>query len=174
MSGTVTAQQIRDAGGFAKWKRREEVQPSVLARSSINGQFDKFRNLSSFPSAKGRKPQNKLVGYDADRMNKLEAKYAAHLEIQRRAGKILFWRFESVKFRLADRTWYTPDFYIMRPDGSIEIHETKGHWEDDARVKIKATAEQFPEFWFVAVQLKKGEWKSERFRATKTSGVINA
>lgn len=127
--------------------------------------MDSLRNLSSFPQAKGRRPQDRLVGYDADRMNKLEAKYAAHLETLRRAGKILLWRFESVKFRLADRTWYTPDFYIMRPDGTIEIHETKGHWEDDARVKIKATAEQFPEFFFVAVQWKKGEWQLERFRA---------
>ena len=53
----------------------------------------------------------------------------------------------------------------MRPDGSIEIHEAKGFWEDDARVKIKAVAEQFPEFWFMAVQWKGGEWQVERFRA---------
>ena len=118
-----------------------------------------------FPQAKGRRPRNRAVGYEADRMNKLEEKYAAYLELQRQAGQIVFWRYEAVKFRLADRTWYNPDFYIMRPDGSLEIHETKGHWEDDARVKIKATAEQFPEFWFVAVQWKGGEWQFERFRA---------
>lgn len=118
-----------------------------------------------FPQVKGRRPNNRTVGYDADRMNKMESKYAEHLELQRQAGKIVFWRFGAIKFRLADRTWYCPDFYIMRPDGSIEIHETKGHWEDDARVKIKATAEQFPEFWFVAVQWKKGDWQLERFRA---------
>ena len=124
-----------------------------------------------FPQAKGRRPRNRSVGYEADRMNKLEARYAEHLELQRQAGRIVFWRFESVKFRLADRTWYGPDFYIMRPDGSIEIHETKGHWEDDARVKIKATAELFPEFWFVAVQWdsKVKDWKYERFRAGKES-----
>lgn len=121
-----------------------------------------------FPQAKGRQPRNRAVGYEADRMkNKLEEKYAAHLELLRKAGKIVFWRYEAVKFRLADRTWYNPDFYVMRPDGSIEIHETKGYWEDDARCKIKATAEQFPEFWFIAVQWnsKAKDWKYESFRA---------
>lgn len=122
-----------------------------------------------FPQAKGRQPRNRAVGYEADRMNKLEEKYSAHLELQRQAGKIVFWRYEAVKFRLADRTWYNPDFYVMRPDGTIEIHETKGYWEDDARCKIKVTAAQFPEFWFVAIQWdsKAKDWKYERFRAEK-------
>ena len=122
------------------------------------------KRIRRYPQAKGRKPADKLVGYDADRMNKLEAKYAAHLETMRRAGKILLWRFESVKFRLADRTWYTPDFYIMRPDGTVEIHETKGWMEDDANVKIKTTAEQFPEFVFVLVKERGGKWEYKRYR----------
>jgi len=105
-----------------------------------------------------------LVGYDADRMNKLEERYAGHLEAQRRAGRIVFWRYESVKFRLADLTWYTPDFYLMRADGGIEIHETKGWMEDDANVKIKTAAEQFPELLFVLVKLDKGEWRYKRYR----------
>ena len=100
-------------------------------------------------------------------MNTLEAKYARSLELQRRAGKIALWRFEAVKLRLADRTWYTPYFFVLRADGVAELHETKGHWEDDARVKIKTTAEAFPEFGFVAVQwdsTAKG-WKFESFRS---------
>lgn len=104
------------------------------------------------------------MGYDADRMNKTETKYAECLETQRRAGKILFWRYESVKFRLADRTWYIPDFYIMRPDGTLEIHETKGWMEDDANVKIKTVAEQFPEFLFVLVKWDEGDWTFKRYR----------
>lgn len=117
-----------------------------------------------YPQAKGRQPRNRAVGYEADRMNKLEEKYSAHLELQRQAGKIVFWRYEAVKFRLADRTWYNPDFYVMRPDGSIEIHETKGFMHDDANVKIKATAEQFPEFLFVLVKFVKGQWEYKRYR----------
>lgn len=159
MTQSVSAAEVKAAGGLGKWSAKAAQtppQPRTVAKSAT---------VRKVPQAKGRRPKNRLVGYDADRMNKTEMRYAELLETQRRAGKILFWRYESVKFRLADRTWYTPDFYIMRPDGTIEIHETKGYWEDDARVKIKTTAEQFPEFSFVAVQWKKDEWVFERFRA---------
>lgn len=162
MTQSVSSAEVKAAGGLDKWAAKAAQTPpppQTVAKSAT---------VRKAPQAKGRRPKNRLVGYDADRMNKTETKYAELLEAQRRAGKILFWRYESIKFRLADRTWYTPDFYIMRPDGTIEIHETKGHWEDDARVKIKATAEQFPELWFVAVQWKKGEWQFERFRAGGT------
>lgn len=72
---------------------------------------------------------------------------------------------EIVALRLADRTTYNPDFYLMLPDGSIGFHETKGFWRDDARAKIKMAAEQFPEWFFVAVQWdsKAKEWRFERF-----------
>lgn len=44
------------------------------------------------------------------------------------------------------------------------MHEIKGFREDDARVKIKVAARLFPEFAFVGVQRRKGEWVEERFR----------
>lgn len=169
MTQQVSSEEIKAAGGLDAWMRKQTDKRTVAVvppkKPKPEAELANLRNLSNSPAAKGRLPKDSFVGYDVERMNGLEAKYAGYLEAQRWAGKILFWRYESVKFRLADRTWYTPDFYIMRPDGSIEIHETKGHWEDDARVKIKATAEQFPEFFFVAVQWKKGEWQLERFRA---------
>jgi hypothetical protein len=165
MTQTVSAAEVQAAGGLEKWMKKAAQAPAPASPVKKKGQFDKLRNLEISPAAKGRLPSDLAVGYDVDRMNKLEARYAGYLEGQRRTGRIVFWRFEAVKFRLADLTWYTPDFYIMRTDGNIEIHETKGFWEDDARVKIKATAEQFPEFWFVAVQWKAQEWLFERFRA---------
>ncbi len=97
-----------------------------------------------------------------DGMNKLEARYAREvLDIRQMAGEIVSWKYEAVKLRLAKRTWYTPDFFLFVDDMRspwFEIHEVKGHWEDDARVKIKVAAEMFPEFKFVAVQYKKGIW----------------
>ncbi len=86
-------------------------------------------------------------------MNKWEAAYSLELEARKRAGEIVDWRFESVKLRLADRTWYTPDFMVVTMDGCIEFHEVKGsHWEDDARVKWKVVQELYPFFKFVAVE----------------------
>ena len=77
-------------------------------------------------------------------MNRLEANYAAWLESQKREGKILWWKFESMKFKLADKCWYSPDFIVMTAEMQLEAHEVKGFWEDDARVKIKVVAEMFP------------------------------
>lgn len=91
------------------------------------------------------------------KMNKLESQYADYLQQKQNAGIITSYRFEAIKFRLADRTFYTPDFIVTYPD-VIECHEIKGFWEDDARVKIKVAAALFPEFAFVAVQYKKKEW----------------
>lgn len=100
-------------------------------------------------------------------MNKTERLYAAHLEALKRAGTILGWAYEPVKLRLAAATFYTPDFLVIRADGAMELHEVKGHWEDDARGKIKVAAEQHPWFRFLAVRARGGVWEIERFGAWK-------
>lgn len=93
-------------------------------------------------------------------MNKLETSYAFTLEERKTRGDILWWAFEAVKLRLADKTFYTPDFFVMNSQFELECHETKGFWEDDARVKIKVAAEKFP-FKFFAITRKKGMWDIE-------------
>ena len=100
-------------------------------------------------------------------MNKTEEAYASVLEGLKQAGQITWYKFEALKVKLADRTYYTPDFLVMRADGLLEMHEVKGGiWQDDARVKIKVAAEQFP-FRFVAVKMKAkkagGGWEYEEF-----------
>lgn len=99
-------------------------------------------------------------------MNKTEAAYAQHLETRKAAGEILWYRFEGVKLRLADNTFYSPDFVVMLADGTLECHEVKGFWQDDARVKIKVAADQYPmRFVAVKVRAKKngGGWDVEEF-----------
>lgn len=95
-------------------------------------------------------------------MNKTEAAYSDHLELRRRAGEIAWFKFEGVKLRLADLTFYTPDFFVMLTNGELEAHEVKGHWEDDARVKIKVAASLFP-FRFIGVRKLRGAWDFEVF-----------
>ena len=98
------------------------------------------------------------------RMNKTEAVYASHLALWKAAGHVLFYEFEPIKLRLADKTFYTPDFLVVTSDRMIELHEVKGFWRDDARVKIKVAAERFPMFQFVAVQRSgRNGWKAEEF-----------
>jgi hypothetical protein len=99
-------------------------------------------------------------------MNKTEAAYDTHLFQRFFAKEILWHKFEAVKLRLADNTFYSPDFAVMLADGTLEMHEVKGFWQDDARVKIKVAASIYP-FRFIAVtaRAKKhgGGWEVEEF-----------
>jgi hypothetical protein len=99
-------------------------------------------------------------------MNKTEAEYDAYLADLQQRGVIVWRRFEGIKLRLADNTFYTPDFGVMLSSGLMELHEVKGHWTDDARVKIKVAAALYP-YQFVAVQKRPakdgGGWTEERF-----------
>ena len=104
---------------------------------------------------------DKALGWLKDgQMNCTEAAYALKLEAMKQRGEILWYSFEAVKLRLAASTFYSPDFVVMNAAREIEMHEVKGFWRDDARVKIKVAAEMFP-FVFVAVQLVRKEWKHE-------------
>jgi hypothetical protein len=94
-------------------------------------------------------------------MNATETAYALHLELLRRAGEIRAWSYEPMKLRLADKTYYSPDFLVVLGNGEMELHETKGFWQDDARVKIKVAAEQFPWFRFAAFTVEKGRFLRE-------------
>jgi len=95
-------------------------------------------------------------------MNGLEKEYDSFLARRMMAGEVLWYRFESVTLVLADRVRYTPDFAVMLSDGMIEMHEVKGYWRDDAKVKIKMAADKFP-FRFVSIQKKRGNWEFEEF-----------
>jgi hypothetical protein len=95
-------------------------------------------------------------------MNKLERDYAGYLEGLKIAGRVIWYEFDAVKLRLAHATFYTPDFLVMFADDTLEVHEVKGHWEDDARVKIKVAADKFP-FRFKAIKKERGQWAEEAF-----------
>ena len=115
-----------------------------------------------------RQPANNKVKIQAlgrlktGEMNKTEQAYRDLLELRKRAGEVLWYKFEGLKFRLADNTFYTPDFAVMLSNGQIELHEVKGHWQDDARVKIKIAADLYP-FQFIAVKKNGKGWEFENF-----------
>lgn len=115
--------------------------------------------------------QNKQKMYALGRMktgamNKTEQAYAAHLDDLRHSGVIAWYKFEGIKLRLADNTFYTPDFAVMLASGVMEMHEVKGFWQDDARAKIKIAADLYP-FRFIAVKVRAkkdgGGWEMEDF-----------
>lgn len=112
------------------------------------------------------RPHFALGRLKTGQMNKTEAAYGAHLESLKSAGSVLWYRFEGMKLRLADNTFYTPDFAVMASTGQLECHEVKGFWQDDARAKIKVAAEMYPlRFVAVTARSKKdgGGWREEDF-----------
>jgi hypothetical protein len=118
---------------------------------------------------KARRPPHRRQG-----MNKAEEKYAAVLEAQKLAGDIDAYVYEGIKLKLADNTYYSPDFVVVTPE-YVTLIELKArwrkrdgtsvtHWEDDARVKYKVAAEQFWWFRFAVVYYDKAHgWKMEYF-----------
>ena len=100
-------------------------------------------------------------------MNKSEKEFSEYLESLRISGSIAAWKFEPEKFRLANNCYYTPDFFTLRADGTVEFFEVKGYWQDDAKIKIKVVAEQFPWYRFTAAYKRSkkdgGGWKFESF-----------
>lgn len=103
-------------------------------------------------------------------MNKTEQAYEASLKLRQMAGEIAWYKFEGVKLRLADNTFYSPDFAVMLADGSLEMHEVKGAraiFRDDARVKIKVASDLYPFKFIVFYPLKAragGGWEQEDIR----------
>jgi hypothetical protein len=109
--------------------------------------------------------------------NKTEASYEAHLDLLRRAGEIDGFGFEAIKLRMADLTWWTPDFLVYAKDGVVELHDTKGTttkkradgtkdkvpWiEEDAKIKLKVIAELFPFRVFAVFKTAEG-WQKQQF-----------
>ena len=97
-------------------------------------------------------------------MNKTEALYADHLELRKRDGDVVWWKFEGIKLRLADNTFLTPDFSVMLRTGIMQLHDVKGFMMDDANVKLKVAADQYP-FQFFVVRKSKIGWKISQIGA---------
>ena len=124
------------------------------------------RNSGGSRKLTGKAAMQALGRLPVGTMNKTERQYSEYLGDLVYSGEVLWWRFEGLKLRLADNTFYTPDFAVLAKDFVMECREVKGHWHDDARVKIKVAAAMYP-FRFMAVQAvaakNGGGWKTEEF-----------
>lgn len=102
-------------------------------------------------------------------MNALEKAYEAVLA---QAEDVAWYRYEGVTLKLAHDTRYTPDFAVMRGDGTLEMHEVKGphRWEDSI-VKLRCAAEMFPLVFVMATRSKDGAWEIREVGASVTKAV---
>ena len=114
-----------------------------------------FRKLGGIPRRSKNAPKR-------NGMNKLESQFSRMLDMWKAGGIVEWYAFEQIKFRLAGRTWYTPDFFVVEKTKTV-IYEVKGFWRDDARVKIKVAAEMYPHFTWIGCRFIRGEWHYEYF-----------
>ena len=100
-------------------------------------------------------------------LNRTEQSYADYCERRLKAGEIARWRAQRVTLLIGFDCRLTVDFLITHNDGRMEfvdtkaVHrgKTKAHIEDDAKAKMSAAAEQFPELYFsIAWKDATGEW----------------
>ena len=128
----------------------EGLKKEANARAAQQGPGEAFYALGRI--AKGR-------------MNKTEQAYAQLLEAQKHDGKIIDWKFHVLRVRLADNTFYEPDFLVMTAGRELQIHETKGSFTTQAgQTKIKLCAEVLPWFRvFKASKQKDGSFIMQEF-----------
>lgn len=101
-------------------------------------------------------------------MNKAEEEFYNILVMRQKAGEVIHFGFETVKLKLAPKTFLTLDFFVQYVSGEMGFEEVKGgHWEDDARVKIKVAAQLYPMFHF-SVYRKKPKREGGKFYLAET------
>lgn len=111
-------------------------------------------------------PRTAPVEIPRDRYrSQLERDYAAHLDLLKTAGEIVWWGHECVKLLLGgkkNKAWFTPDFIVVFPDGRTQAHETKGFMREAAQVRTNVAAGLYP--WPIIV-IKRGAvgWEREEF-----------
>lgn len=112
------------------------------------------------PSRRGGRAIRKQDG-----PSKTELRYARdELEPRKRSGELVNFYHQPLKFRLADLTYYTPDYMCVAADMTISFIEVKGRkgdgpWcEEDAKVKIKVAAELYPFVFRMVWPMKGGGW----------------
>lgn len=102
----------------------------------------------------------KKVRHTGEGMNSLEARYVYEiLEEEMRSGDIQCWFFESFRLRLAPKTFYTPDFMVIKKGGAVAFKEVKGFLREDASIKFKLAREIYPFFEFEMWSRNGGVWK---------------
>lgn len=95
---------------------------------------------------------DRIIRQSTQKLNKLEARFLEWLQAYYPGDQILT---QSIQLKLANGVRYTPDFVVIvkAPDNSSITYqwfayETKGFMREDAAVKIKVAAKEYPAIVF--------------------------
>jgi hypothetical protein len=103
--------------------------------------------------------RNRRMGYRASIgmvvRSSWEHNYVLYLNLLIAQGVVTSWQYECTTFELSIEgrvgRFYTPDFRVVFPDGSVEYHEVKGYMDDRSKAKIEHMAVDHPDVRLVVV-----------------------
>lgn len=107
------------------------------------------------------KPAKPMLKQDRTGLNKTETAFLAYLK-ENFTDASTHITAQGLTLKLANGVRYTPDFIVVYGKGEITAYETKGFMRDDAGVKIKVAAQQWPWITFYLVTRRKKEWQIEK------------
>ncbi|RPJ04651.1 MAG: hypothetical protein EHM36_09690 [Deltaproteobacteria bacterium] len=124
---------------------------SKECRVALDGQRKKqqiarFGRIKTYGGAKSGGKRDDLGGLYV--RSSWEANYARYLNWLQEAGVIMRWEFEPDTFEFPVKRgarFYTPDFKVFYPDGTITYHEIKGYLDQRSRTKLKRMATHHPD-----------------------------
>jgi hypothetical protein len=127
----------------------------MLSGAAVHSPCPTQRKQEQAPLAE-IKQAHPVIAYERpSKLNKTEAAYFEHLKARQRIGEFRRVDAHPEHLRLADSTFYIPDFRVVTVAGVIEFHEVKGFLRDDSWAKLKIAVEMHP-YRFLIVRLAKG------------------
>lgn len=127
--------------------------------------IERLKQRKAPPKKTGVQRMQALGRLKTGQMNKTEERFAQWLELERYAGRVLWWKFEGIKLMLAKSTSLTVDFAVLPDTGVLTMIDVKGSKAmvtDDARAKMKIAAELYPFVFKLAYPRPNGEgWDIE-------------
>lgn len=132
---------------FEEWRLRKGAHTDSQSKNEARKKAEAIQNANLTP---GPKPKRG--------MNGLETEFAQLLKYRKKAGEIVWYAYEPFRIRLADGTFYRPDFVAVDADGRTAIYECKGQMREAARVRLNVAVEKLP-YPFFLVRKSKGELK---------------
>jgi len=163
LDDTLSEEQVKGFGAGGGVESRHATSADENAGAYL-GKARREARIPSRSSARPARPSFQIrPTTDEAKLNKTERAFLAWLRGSRPDEPVV--GIQNIALKLGDDCRYTPDFWSIRSlEEGMTFWEVKGFWRDDARVKIKVAARQFPWAKFVAVQRIKGLWKFEEIK----------
>ncbi len=131
------------------------------AKAGSSGKAERGTTSAMPVSNPAPSPTNKNAKY-APYKNKLEHSYAQKLALDKQAGTIKDWGYETQSLKLAAGKYHRPDFTVWHLDGTVEQAQTKGYHKNlrASMTGLIWAAQRHPWFRFTVHRYKNG-WISE-------------